>query len=74
MMEFVQKCLPQEELLVQLTEEVLELGQAALKVRRVIDGRNPTPVSLSAAIANFHEEIGDVLLYRSLDNLRVKAH
>ena len=62
MIEYVREQLPDTELLAQLAEEAAELGQAALKLRRVIDGRNPTPVSLSVAHANFEEEIADVLL------------
>lgn len=62
MIDYICDKLPQEELLAQLAEECMELGKAALKVRRVLDGRNPTPVSLCAAFANFEEEIADVLL------------
>lgn len=62
MINYVGDQLPQEELLAQLAEETAELGKAALKLRRVLDGKNPTPVSLSAAFENFEEEIADVLL------------
>jgi hypothetical protein len=62
MIEYIRDQLSQEELLAQLAEECMELGQSALKMRRVLDGSNPTPVSLSAAFANFEEEIADVLL------------
>lgn len=61
-LEYILERLTHEELLAQLAEETAELGKAALKLRRVIDGRNPTPVSLSAAFENFEEEIADVLL------------
>lgn len=54
--------LPQEELLLQLAEEAAELSQAALKVRRVMDGRNPTPVSYMLAVKNLNEEMADVQL------------
>ena len=62
MIEYIREQLPQEELLTQLAEECNELAQAALKMRRCMDGRNPTPVRLSEAVANLQEEIGDVKL------------
>ena len=51
-----------EELLAQLAEEAAELGKAALKLRRALDGKNPTPVSPSEALRNVREEMADVLL------------
>ena len=54
--------LPQEELLAQLAEEAAELAHAALKLRRVMDGRNPTPVGYAQAMKDLHEEIADVTL------------
>lgn len=62
MMNYIRDQLPDEELLAQLAEEASELTHAALKMRRVLDGRNPTPVRLSEAWANLQEEIADVLL------------
>ena len=62
-MEIIRKAVPFSELLAGLAEEASELSQAALKQRRVIDGRNPTPVSPSDANISVHEEIADVLLY-----------
>lgn len=58
----IREILPQEELLAQLAEEASELAHAALKLRRVYDGRNYTPVTESEAIANLQEEIADVQL------------
>ena len=57
------KLLPLEELLDGLAEECCELGQAALKLRRVFDGTNPTPKTEEEAIDRFEEEIADVYLY-----------
>lgn len=54
--------LKMSEVLAQLAEECSELGKAALKLRRVIDGRNPTPVTIIEASENMAEEIADVLL------------
>ena len=50
------------ELLAQLAEEAAELSQAALKLRRVLDGRNPTPVTEAEATLHLQEELTDVLL------------
>ena len=54
--------LSQAELLAMLAEEAAELGQAALKLRRVLDGSNPTPVGYELAKKNLIEEAADVLL------------
>lgn len=50
------------ELLAQLAEEAAELGHAALKLRRAVDGSNPTPVTEREATRNLMEEIADVWL------------
>ena len=52
--------LPDAELWAQLAEEAAELAQAALKIRRVLDGTNPTPKDIGQAHANVIEEISDV--------------
>ena len=62
MKEYIQKQLPVEELLCQLAEECNELSKSALKLRRVIDGKNPTPVTIEQALDNVREEIADVML------------
>ncbi|MBR1616316.1 MAG: hypothetical protein IJ673_12700, partial [Treponema sp.] len=49
-----------EELLTQLAEECGELTQAALKLRRAITSRNPTPVTRQEAVEKLHEEAADV--------------
>ena len=54
--------LTQGELLAMLTEEAAELAQAALKLRRALEGQNPTPVGVKDAMANLDEEIADVEL------------
>ena len=53
--------LPETEILSQLAEEAAELAQAALKLRRAIDRRNPTIVSEESARFHIMEEYGDVL-------------
>lgn len=50
------------ELLAGLAEEATELAQAALKMRRTLDGRDPTPVSTGDASRSLNEEFADVLL------------
>lgn len=50
------------EVLAQLAEEAAELSQAALKLRRCLDGTNPTPVDFGDAEAHLYEELADVLL------------
>ena len=59
--EYVKEILPTEELLCQLAEEAADLGHAALKLRRTMDGTNPTPVPYEEAFDNRAEEIADVL-------------
>lgn len=54
--------LTQDELLAGLAEEACELAQAALKLRRVMNGKNPTPVGIQDALIAFDEEIADVEL------------
>ena len=58
----IRKYIPKEELLCQLAEECAELSKASLKLRRVYDGKNPTPISLEEARENFFEELADVML------------
>lgn len=54
--------LSNKELLCQLAEEAAELSQAALKLRRAMDGKNPTPKSAAQCKSELNEEIADVLL------------
>ena len=49
-----------EELLCQLAEEAAELSQAALKLRRALDGKNPTPKSVMECLDELVEEYADV--------------
>ena len=52
--------LSEETILRQLAEEAAELAQAALKMCRVLDGTNPTPITERQARNNMLEEIADV--------------
>lgn len=56
-----------------LAEEATELAQAALKLRRVLDGKNPTPVTEEEALSKLIEEIGDVLLCLDVLGFPVEA-
>lgn len=58
----IRAALPEDELLCQLAEEAAELAQAALKLRRCITGKNPTPTLPTQAEANLIEELADVRL------------
>ena len=62
MIDFIRSRVPETELLAQLAEEATELAHAALKLRRAIDGKNPTPVRLSEAWSGLLEEVADVQL------------
>lgn len=48
--------------LCQLAEECAELAQAALKTKRVLEGRNPANTNIQDALNNLQEEVGDVLI------------
>lgn len=53
-----------------------KLGKAALKLRRVLDGRNPTPKTEEQARADLIEEVADVynvlgFLLKAEDNVEV---
>lgn len=56
----VSDILPKTEILAQLAEEASELAQAVLKLRRALDGTNPTPKSVEECEENLMEEWADV--------------
>lgn len=56
----IREHLDRPEILTQLAEECGELTQAALKLRRVLMKKNPTPVSLPDAEKDLLDEIVDV--------------
>ncbi len=59
--DYIKSQMTKPELLAALAEESAELTQAALKLRRVLDGSNPTPVKVDLAMENLLEEYGDVM-------------
>lgn len=72
--EYIRENLSQEELLTQLAEECAELSKAALKLRRVYNGDNPTPVRKPDAFDNVIEEIADVYLSIAVLGLDREPH
>lgn len=71
-MNIIKQKVPVTELLAGLAEEASELAQAALKLRRVYDGTNPTPVKEEDAQERLYEEMADVKLYCSMLKVNVK--
>ena len=71
--ERIMKQLSMTERLTQLAEECAELGHAALKLRRVIDRTNPTPVSWEDAQDALMEEAADVLLCMAVTVMGVET-
>ena len=71
-MNIITQKVPVTELLAGLAEEASELAQAALKLRRVYDGTNPTPVKEEDAQEKLYEEMADVKLYCSMLKVNVK--
>lgn len=61
-LEYIRAKLGDAELLAQIAEECNELAHASLKLRRVLDGTNPTPVTEEEAVAAFSEEYLDLVL------------
>lgn len=61
-LDFVRQEMPLDEIWAQLGEEATELSHAAQKMRRIIAGRNPSPVSMGEAKDKVFEELADVLL------------
>lgn len=61
-----------ETLLTGLAEEASELTHAALKYRRAMFQKNPTPVGEDEAYEHLCEEIADVLLY--VDTMDLNLH
>lgn len=60
--DYITKHLSECDILCQIAEEASELAKAALKLKRAIEGTNPTPVTKKEAIENLVEEIADINL------------
>lgn len=57
---YISKKLGKEEVLTQLAEEASEVVQAALKLRRAMNGINPTPIDEKTAWENVKEKLADI--------------
>ena len=53
----------------QVAEEAVELAHAAMKMQRILNGTNPTPVTEKEAMGKVMEEICD--LYNALEVLKL---
>lgn len=58
--EFVRDRLPQSVILMQLAEECAEVSKAALKLARIYQGVNPTPIKEDEALEALNEELADL--------------
>lgn len=58
----VSDILPKTEILARLAEKASKLAQAALELRRALDGTNPTPKSVEECKKAFEEEYADVMV------------
>ena len=69
---FVREKLTPAALFGQLAEEAVEVAHAAMKMQRILDGANPTPVTEKEAMAKVMEEICD--LYNALEVLKLDVN
>lgn len=68
--DYINRRLDMDDLLLAFAEEASEAAQAALKLRRTLYGKNPTPVTPKDALAHFDEEMNDALLCWTVLNQR----
>ena len=61
-LETIRENLTVDLILDQLMEEAAEVIQAANKVKRAMNGKNPTPVTKETALKTLEEELTDVLV------------
>ena len=66
---FVREQLSPVDQFAQVAEEAVELAHAAMKMRRILDGTNPTPVTEKEAMGKVMEEVCD--LYNALEVLKL---
>ena len=62
MISHIRSKLPVDVLYGQLAEEAIEVAHAAQKLQRILDGRNPTPVTYEQGVEKLFEEIADLFL------------
>ena len=73
-MDKISDYLSTSDLLCQLAEECSELAQAALKLKRAMEGTNPTPKSEQECWDDLNEEIADTFLVIQQMGLTDKEH
>lgn len=66
---FIREQLSPADQFAQVAEEAVELAHAAMKMQRILNGTNPTPVTEKEAVAKVMEEICD--LYNALEVLKL---
>ena len=69
---FVREQLQPAALFGQLAEEAVEVAHAAMKMQRILNGTNPTPVTEKEAMGKVMEEICD--LYNALEVLKLDVN
>lgn len=57
---YIHEFVSQKAIMLQLAEECTEVAQQAIKIVRIRDGENPTPITQNEAINNLHGELGDL--------------
>lgn len=66
---FIREQLPPADQFAQVAEEAVELAHATMKMQRILNGTNPTPVTEKEAMGKVMEEICD--LYNALEVLKL---
>jgi hypothetical protein len=59
--EYIESKLSRAEILATVAEEASELAQAALKLRRALEGSNPTPKPITDCEMGLGEEMSDLI-------------
>lgn len=69
---YIRSRLNDEDIYYQLAEEAAELSEAALKMARVLRGKNPTPVTEQEAFLGLLSEYADVEVCIAALNWKIK--
>lgn len=69
--EYIAKHISEGDILCQIAEEASELAKAALKLKRAIEGTNPTPITKKEALENLVEEIADIELCLNIFSTKI---
>ena len=71
--ERIRTLLDEKELLCNLAEKCVDMSKSAMKVRRVIDGRNHAVYEGKVAWSSLYEDVAEVLLALRCLNIRVDS-